>query len=188
MSLNSLADFKQVLGVGDIYADSLLQACLDSADDIVLGIVTQNKYSVIAHERSGTVGTIYLDRPSSTYVGESVVLSNCGSAFNGSKTVTNYSNSDPFTVSFTMTSLTYPRHAIVPSGSMQLDQYIVYANVPEVCEAAMAISVDIWMSRQGTLGQQGVDFQPAPYKLGRGMLQRVMGLLGGYVDVRSMIG
>ena len=188
MSLNSLADFKQVLGVGDIYADSLLQACLDSADDIVLGIVTQNRYAVIAHERSGTVGTIYLDRPSSTYVGESVVLSNCGSAFNGTRTVTNYSNADPFTVSFTLGSYTYPKHNIVPSGWMQCDQYVIYADVPEVCEAAMAISVDIWMSRQGPLGQQGVDFQPAPYKLGRGMLQRVMGLLGGYVDVRSMVG
>jgi hypothetical protein len=38
------------------------------------------------------------------------------------------------------------------------------------------------------MGQQGVDFAPAPYRLGRSMLQRIMGLLGKDVDTNSLVG
>ena len=60
--------------------------------------------------------------------------------------------------------------------------------MPEVRESALAVGVDIWITRTGTLGQQGVDFQPAPYRLGRSMISRVSGLLGKHLDVRGYLG
>ena len=47
---------------------------------------------------------------------------------------------------------------------------------------------EFWETQKGTMGQQGVDFQPAPYRLGRSMLQRIMGLLGKDVDTNSLVG
>ena len=187
MALNTLADFKLVLGVGSIYSDTLLQAALDAADNIVLGLVIQNKYATIAHEKDGTDYTLYLDRPHDLYVGASVVITNSGSSFNGTKTITAVDNDD-YSITFTGTSAIFPKHNIIPSGTCTLDQYITYSSVPEVCQAAMAVAVDIWMTRMNTIGQQGIDFQPAPYKLGRGLAQRVMGLLGNYIETRGMVG
>jgi hypothetical protein len=46
----------------------------------------------------------------------------------------------------------------------------------------------VWAQRMGTMGQQGVDFQPAPYRLSRGMITRISGLIAQYRDVNSLIG
>ena len=36
MALITLAELKAVLGIGDIYADAIVQACADSAENIIL--------------------------------------------------------------------------------------------------------------------------------------------------------
>jgi hypothetical protein len=60
---------------------------------------------------------------------------------------------------------------------------------PEVETARLQLLADIWITRTGTLGQSGVDFQsPAPYRLGRSMLTRVSGLLGKHLDTRGYLG
>jgi hypothetical protein len=51
-----------------------------------------------------------------------------------------------------------------------------------------AISVEIFQSRIAAGGQiEGIDFQATPYRMGRSLLNRVMGILGSYVDVESMV-
>ena len=77
---------------------------------------------------------------------------------------------------------------MIPNGWATLDSAVDYSTLPEVREASMAIAVDIWMQRMGTTGQQGVDFAPQPYKLGRAMLQRVIGLLGPHIDPKGLVG
>lgn len=58
-----------------------------------------------------------------------------------------------------------------------------------VKEAVLAVAVDIWQNRQAPGGQlSGVDFQPAPYRLGRSLLSKVSGLLGPYLNPEGMIG
>lgn len=62
-------------------------------------------------------------------------------------------------------------------------------NTAPVKEAVLAVSVDMWQNRQAPGGQlSGVDFQPAPYRLGRSLLAKVSGLLGPYLDTEGMIG
>jgi hypothetical protein len=78
---------------------------------------------------------------------------------------------------------------VVPYGKVTATQYIDYSLIPEVRESALAVAADIWITRTGTLGQSGVDFQsPAPYRLGRSLFTRVSGLLGRWIDTNAMVG
>jgi hypothetical protein len=186
MALITLSELKAVLGIGDIYADAIVQEVADAAENIVLSLLTKNQWGVIAHERVNLVNTIYTDRPHDVYVGQSVEIANCGQNFNGTKTITKVTE---YTMSFTGTGSNYPKHGIVPSGTVSAHQYIDYSTIDEVRQAALAIAADIWITRTGTLGQQGVDFQsPAPYRLGRSLFTRVSGLLGKWMDTRGMVG
>ena len=186
MALITLSELKAVLGIGDIYADAIVQEVADAAENILLSLLTRNDWGVIAHERVNLVNTIYTDRPHDVYVGQSVVVADCGANFNGTKTITNVTE---YSMSFAGTGSDYPKHGIRPSGTVSAAQYIDYDTIPEVREAALAIASDIWITRTGTLGQQGVDFQsPAPYRLGRSLFTRVSGLLGKWMDTRGMVG
>ena len=58
-----------------------------------------------------------------------------------------------------------------------------------VKQAALAIALDIWQSRQAPFGTpQGADFQPGPYRMGRSLISRVTGLIAPYMNVGSMVG
>jgi hypothetical protein len=186
MALITLSELKAVLGIGDIYADAIVQEVADAAENIVLSLLTKNQWAVVAHQRTNLVNTITTDRPHDVYVGQSVVIANSGANFDGTKTITKVTE---YTMSFTGTGSDYPKHGVVPYGSVSATQYIDYSTVDEVRQAALAIAADIWITRTGTLGQQGVDFQsPAPYRLGRSLFTRVSGLLGKWMDTRGMVG
>lgn len=185
MALIDIEELKTVLGIGDIYADPVVQEVADAAENVLMSYLTQNQWGVIAHSRSNNVETIYTDRPHGLYVGASVTVSNCGSGFNGTHTLTGVSE---YSMSYAGSGTEYPKHGIVPSGTVAAHQYIDYDTISEVREVALSIAVDVWNARSGNLGQQGIDYQPAPYKLSRGLLQRVIGLLGKWIDVRGMVG
>jgi hypothetical protein len=186
MALIAISELKAVLGIGNIYADSIVQEVADAAENIVLSLLTKNQWAVVAHERTNLVNKITTDRPHDVYVGQSVVIENSGANFNGTKTITEVSE---YTMSFAGTGSDYPKHGVIPYGTVSATQYIDYDTIPEVRQAALAIASDIWITRTGTLGQQGVDFQsPAPYRLGRSLFTRVSGLLGKWMDTRGMVG
>jgi len=186
MALITLSELKAVLGIGDIYADSIVQEVADSAENILLSLLTKNQWGVVAHERTNLVNTITTDRPHDCYVGQTVVVSNSGTNFNGSKVLTAVT---AYTMSYAGTGADYPNHRIRPVGTVAATQYIDYSTIPEVRQAALAIAADIWITRTGTLGQSGVDFQsPAPYRLGRSLFTRVSGLIGKWMDTDGMVG
>lgn len=186
MALITLSELKAVLGIGDIYANALVQECADSAENIILGMLTKQEWAIVSHQRVSSVATLTTDRPHDFYVGQSVTVANCGTNFNGSKTITKVT---PYTISYASAYTDQPNHSIRPYGKVTGTQYIDYSTIPEVREAALAIASDIWITRTGTLGQQGVDFQsPAPYRLGRSLFTRVSGLLGKWIDTNAMVG
>lgn len=110
MALIDLDDLKRVLGIGDIYADPIVQEVADSAVNVV---------------------TVYL-KP-----------------------------------------LTSPA---------------TYDDVPEVRQAVLAVAVDIWITQYGTAAQSDVMGQPAPWRLGRTLVERVKGLLGEHYNFAGTIG
>ena len=187
MALIVLSELKAVLGIGDIYADAIVQECADSAENILLSYLVFDKVSIEAVKLQNNVATFYT--PNNTFVtGQALTVSKCGSPFDGSRTVVNY-GANYFTVAITNADVI--ERQLFPRGSALLtSQANMYdSGYPEVKEAAMAIACDIWITRTGTLGQSGVDFQsPAPYRLGRSMLTRVSGLLGKHLDTRGYLG
>ena len=191
MALITLSELKAVLGIGDIYADAIVQAVADSAENIILSYLIFDDVAIKSVSLSGNVATFYCYE--NTFVaGQALTVSKCGAPFDGSRTVVDSFNGAYGDHYFTaaITNADIIRRDIIPTGRAVLtSQATLYDSVPEVRESAMAVACDIWITRTGTLGQQGVDFQsPAPYRLGRSMLTRVSGLLGKHLDTRGYLG
>jgi len=54
-------------------------------------------------------------------------------------------------------------------------------------QAVLSVSVEVFSSRNSSGGQsEGVDFAPAPFRLGRSLFNRVSGLLGSLLDTDTM--
>jgi hypothetical protein len=186
MALITISELKAVLGIGDIYADAIVQEVADAAENILLSLLVKNQYSIVARERVGTVATLYTDRVNDFYVGQTLTVDGCGAHFNGTHTITKRTD---YSFSFAIVTGTNPKQAVVPYGFANDVEFVDLETVPEIHEACLAIACDIWITRTGTLGQQGVDFQsPAPYRLGRSLFTRVSGLLGKWMDTRGMVG
>lgn len=186
MAIIDKEELRDVLQVGNIYPDTVLQECCDTASDVILSYLTFNRSAIKAVELTLNVATFYTIAPHSFVVGSALTVTGCGNTFNGSRTVTAKTPTS-FDVAITAADVVFT--PIKPYGSAQLtNQAALYDNVAEVREAAIAVAVDVFMARQGTVGQVGIDFQPAPYKIGRSLMQRVTGILAKHIDTGSMVG
>jgi hypothetical protein len=191
MPLIALSELKAVLGIGDIYADAIVQEVADSAENIILSYLIFDDVAINGVALTNNVARFYC-YDNTFVVGQALTVSGCGSPFNGSRTVSKV-GVDEYGVTFfesAITNANITKRQIIPTGRALLtSQAALYDTTPEVREAALAVACDIWITRTGTLGQQGVDFQsPAPYRLGRSMLTRVSGLLGKHLDTRGYLG
>jgi hypothetical protein len=169
MALITLSELKSVLGIGDIYADSIVQAVADSAENIILSYLIFDDVSIVGASLTNNVARFYC-HDNTFVVGQALTVTGCGSPFNGSRTVTKVGY-DEYNVTYfeaAVTNADISKRQIIPNGRAVLtSQAALYDTTPEVREAALAVACDIWITRTGTLGQQGVDFQsPAPYRLG----------------------
>jgi hypothetical protein len=192
MALITISELKAVLGIGDIYADSIVQEVADAAENILLSYLIFDDVAINAVELTSNVARFYC-YDNTFVVGQVLTVTGCGSPFNGSRTVTKTGYDEYGTSWFeaAITNADITKRRIIPNGRAVLtSQATMYdSGYPEVSEACLAIACDIWITRTGTLGQQGVDFQsPAPYRLGRSMLTRVSGLLGKHLDTRGYLG
>jgi hypothetical protein len=191
MPLIALSELKSVLGIGDIYADAIVQACADSAENIILSYLIFDDVAINGVSLTDNVARFFCF-DNTFVVGQVLTVSGCGAPFDGSRTVTE-KNVDEYGVTYfeaAVTNADITKRRVIPNGRAVLtSQAALYDTTPEVREAALAVACDIWITRTGTLGQQGVDFQsPAPYRLGRSMLTRVSGLLGKHLDTRGYLG
>jgi hypothetical protein len=190
MSTTTVAELRTALGVGTLYTDAVLQSVCDAADNVLLPFLWKNQQPIIAHGNVGTVGTLYFndDIREVFYVGQSVTISNAGTKYNGTKTVTAVGNKN-FSITTTHTS-DNPIHTVVPYGTAAAETYVDYTAIPAIQEASLMISIDIWQSRQApSSGGVSIDgYTPSPYRMGNTLLARVRGLLAPYLDPRSMVG
>jgi len=186
MTIISISELKAVLGIGSIYPDATVQQVADAASDIILSYLTFNRSTIVSVELEDNVATFYTAEPHDFVVGSALTITGCGNTFNGSRTVTEH-RARSFKAAITAADVVAT--PLVPHGRAVLtSQAALYNTNASVREACLALAVDIWETQKGTMGQQGVDFAPAPYRLGRSMLQRIMGLLGKDVDTNSMVG
>ena len=187
MSLTTVAEMKSVLGIGSLYSDATIQEVTDAADAILLPMLWAKDYYAIAHSKTTTTATLYFDTAHDFIVGDSVVISNCGSAWNGTKTITAVGT---FEITYTISAATATdKNTIMPYGKVAGDITTDWTLDMAVQQAALMISVEIWQARTATLsGANLVDFQPSPYRMSAQLLAKVRGLIAHALDPRSMVG
>jgi hypothetical protein len=189
MSLCTVAELRSALGVGSLYADATLQSVCDATDAVLIPMLWAPKWFPVAHSNIVGTGTLYFNDPviNTFYVGQTVTISNSGTKYNGSKTITAV---DYYSISVTTThTVEQPKHPIEPYGTVTGETYTDWTTDMAVQEAALMISVDIWQARQTTSsGGVAVDFQPGPWKMSSSLLARIRGLIAHALDPRSMVG
>lgn len=187
MALIDLEDFKDVLGVGDIYPDAQLESAMESAENLILGFLTFHSASITAVKLASNVATFTTRSVHGYAIGQQVTISNVGTPFNGTHTITAVTG---YTFTASITNADVPRRLNVPDGNCILQGQSSLYDTNENCRtAALMVAVDIWNARQSASGQaQAVDFNPGPYRMGRSLLSRVVGLISEYRDPKSMVG
>jgi len=187
MSLCTVAELRAALGVGTLYPDATLQESCDAADAVLIPMLWAKKFFPVAHSKTTTSATLYFDELHTFNVGDSVVITNCGTAWNGTKTITLVTD---YSITYTITAASATdKNALTPFGIVTGDTTTDWTLDSAIQEAALMIAVDIWQARQTTSsGGVAVDFQPSPWKMGNSLLAKVRGLIAHALDPRSMLG
>jgi hypothetical protein len=192
MSITTVAELRTALGIGTLYTDSVIQSVADAADDVLLPFLWTNTTPVSGHSNNGTEGVLYFQDyvQDVFYVGQQIVVSNCGSNFNGTKTVNGVGEKSIQITTTHAANVVKTFHPINPFGKVAATTYVDYTTIPAIQEASLMISVAIWQARQAPTGQ-GVSidgYAPSPYTMSNQLMARVRGLLAPYLSPNSMVG
>jgi hypothetical protein len=184
------SQLRTILGVSvSLYSDAQLDQIIDSAEQTILPLLTQYQSSVTFANVDDSVIYFTTMRPNYFVPGQSVVVTGAG-AYNGTYTVTD-DRIEPytFTAATAAADRTYPL-PFIPAAFATLSggsAAQLYANTPPVENAILVVSVEIFQSITAPGNQIMSDnFQPAPFVLGRSLQNRVIGLLGPFMDVETM--
>ena len=181
------AELRSALGIGALYSSAVVEEVCQAAENVVKAKLWFNKYSVVAHESTTSVATIYTEIPHDFIVGQTITVENAGAKYNGSKTVTEVG---VYYVKYAVNNATAePKNNLVPWGSVFGTTHIDYETLPEVNQATLMIAVDIWQARQASnAGGISPDFQPSPYRMGNTLMARVRGLLADHLAPGGQVG
>ena len=184
------SQLRQILGVSvSLYSDAQLDSFIDSAEQTILPLLTQYQSSVTFANVSDSVIYFTTMRPNYFVPGQSVVVTGAG-IYNATYTVTD-DRIEPytFTAATAAADRTYPL-PFIPSGLATLSGSSaaqLYAATPPIENAILVVSVEIFQSITAPGNQIMSDtFQPSPFVLGRSLTNRVIGLLGPFIDVETM--
>jgi hypothetical protein len=184
------SQLRSVLGVSSsLYSDEYLNDIIDTAEQAILPLLIQNSTAVIDYELKDNVAIFYTRRVHTFVVGQSIVVTGLPAPFTATHTLTVVTDSS---FSAALTSADVTRRQIIPNGTATLSGYsaaTLYVGNSSIESAIYAVSIEVFQSRTAAGGQiEGVDFQSSPYRMGRSLLNRVIGLLGNYIDVDTMVG
>jgi hypothetical protein len=210
-SIVTVAELRSILGVStSLYNDAYLTDVIDTAEAVILPMLVKYASPISSVSLEDNIATYRVLGDNNFTSGQSVVITGCGSPFNGTFTILDSSNIDAegfivrsdsrifidaiyseFTGFFTVaiTNADINERKVIPSGLATLSGASTYVGVSAVESAVLAVSVEVFQSRIAPGGQiEGVDFtQVSPYRLGRSLFNRVSGLLGAYIDTDSMV-
>ena len=184
------AQLRSVLGVSSsLYSDAYLDDIIDTAEQSILPLLIQNSTAVVAYDLTSNVATFYTRRVHTFVVGQSIVVTGLPSPFTATHTVTAITDTS---FSAALTSADVTRRQIIPNGTATLSGYsaaTLYVGNASIESAIYAVSIEVFQSRTAAGGQiEGLDFASSPYRMGRSLLNRVVGLLGNYIDEGTMVG
>jgi hypothetical protein len=184
------SQLRSVLGVSSsLYDDAYLNDIIDTAEQSILPLLIQNSTAVVEYELKDNVAIFYTRRVHTFVVGQSIVVTGLPAPFTATHTVTKVTDSS-FSAALTSSDVT--RRQIIPNGIATLSGYsaaTLYVGNASIESAIYAVSIEVFQSRTAAGGQiEGLDFASSPYRMGRSLLNRVVGLLGNYIDVDTMVG
>jgi hypothetical protein len=186
------AQLRTVLGVSTgLYNDAALNQIIDTAEAVISALVVKDQFAVVEIEREDDVATLYLEKDSDFFIGESITVRNVRIPnFDGTHTITELPNAK--TIKFTTNQASnVVRQKLVPKATVERQGRGLgfYADVPEIESAVYEVAVEVLNSRVAPGGsQQGLDFTPSPYRMGQSLARRISGLLSNYKDVNGMVG
>ena len=191
MSIVTPSELRSVLGVSSsLYNDTYLQKIIDTSELVILPLLVSYSSAVTDRQIKSNVATLTTNTPHNYIVGSSAVVSGVDATFNGTYTVTAVNGEYSF--SYAKTNADINTNAVIPHGTTYLSGYdaaTIYASNPAVYEAIIVVSVEVFQSITAAGGQiEGVDFQVTPYRMGRSLLNRVVGILGRSLDTGAMLG
>jgi len=190
-SIITAAQLRAVLGVSSsLYNDAYLDEIIGSAEGVILPMLTANQAAIAEVYLTSNVAYYVTQRPHYFVAGQTVVASGIvPSTFNGTITVTD-SITNPYIFSAALVNADIIIRGVIPAGVAYLsgaNAATLYASTDAVESAVTIVSVEIFQSITAAGGQiEGVDFAPSPYRMGRSLQNRVIGLLSPYVDVESI--
>jgi hypothetical protein len=86
MALITVSELKAVLGIGNIYADAIVQDVVDAAENVLLSYLIFDDVAIQSVKLKDNVATFYCFE--NTFVtGQALTVTGCGSPFDGSRTV-----------------------------------------------------------------------------------------------------
>ena len=210
-SIVTVAELRSILGVSvSLYSDAYLTDVIDTSEAVILPMLVKYASPIQKVQLSNNIATYVVVGNNIFSEGQSVIITGCGSPFNGTFTILESSNIDfddiiinsnqrifidgvysDFNAFFTvaLTNADISERNVIPSGLATLSGAATYVGVPAVESAVLAVAVEVFQSRIAPGGQiEGVDFTSvSPYRLGRSLFNRVSGLLGQYLDVETMV-
>jgi hypothetical protein len=184
------SQLRSVLGVSSsLYDDAYLNDIIDTAEQAILPLLIQNSTAIVEYELKDNVAIFYTRRVHTFVVGQSIVVTGLPAPFTATHTLTVVTDSS---FSAALTSADVTRRQIIPNGTATLSGYsaaTLYVGNSSIESAIYAVSIEVFQSRTAAGGQiEGLDFASSPYRMGRSLLNRVVGLLGNYIDVDTMVG
>jgi hypothetical protein len=184
------SQLRSVLGVSSsLYDDNYLNDIIDTAEQAILPLLIQNSTAIVEYKLKTNVATFYTRRVHTFVVGQSIVVTGLPAPFTATHTVTKVTDTS-FSAALTSSDVT--ARQIIPNGTATLSGYsaaTLYVGNASIESAIYAVSIEVFQSRTAAGGQiEGLDFASSPYRMGRSLQNRVIGLLGNYIDVEVMVG
>ena len=184
------AELRSALGIGNLYSSAVVEEVCQTAENVVKSYLWFNKAYVAATKLTSLTATITTIEPHGFVTGQSVVITESGSAFNGTYTITD-TDASLYTFDYVVASgADQTEHLVRPYGVVTgAFQATTYGTVPEIREASIMIATDVWQARNSSnSGGVSPDFQPSPYKMGNTLTARVRGLLANHISPKSLVG
>ena len=186
-SIVSVAELRSILGVSvALYSDAYLTDIIDTAEQVILPMLTIYAQPIDEVSLTDNVATYHTLGAHEFSLGQSVVVTGCTSPFNATVTISAVPSDYEFEAALVSANV-LPKN-VIPSGLATLSGASTYVGVSAVESAVLVVSVEVFQSRVAPGGQiEGVDFTPTPYRMGRSLFNRCVGLLGPYIDVESIV-
>ena len=189
-SIVTASQLRDVLGVSSsLYSDAYLDGVIDSAEAVILPLLEAYNNSITSYRVENGSCIMTTQMPNLFVEGQSVVISGVAAAYNGTQTITD-TVSRYFQFSFATNEANIDPQPVIPAGSVYVtgkNAATLYAATPNIEKAIIIVSVEIFQSVTAAGGQiEGVDFQPTPFRMGRSLMNRVIGLLSPNINVETM--